>query len=80
MQGFEDFKDAYLSICRNYHCLHVKDTLPSAANYEEPDSDESDTETVQDDRENEDFVAEWMREAARWPNQEVEPAVDNLGM
>ncbi len=56
-------------------------TLPAEADYQEPQSDdEPENEDVPDLREDDNFWADWMREAGRRPNQEVESMVDNLGL
>ena len=48
-------------------------------NDETDDVLESDSETVQNDDEEEQWRAEWMHEAERYPNQPVEMDFTNLG-
>jgi hypothetical protein len=54
------------------------DSLPTTCN--ENEADEDDSESIHDeDREDEEWRAEWMQEAGRHPNQSVEMDFKNLG-
>ncbi|KAG6873970.1 hypothetical protein C0992_008197 [Termitomyces sp. T32_za158] len=70
-------KEAYQHDCLNLHHVH-NDTLPTLDNNLDPD-DESDSESMPADKE-EDYHADWMREAARLPNQAVANNLPNLGL
>ena len=74
-----DWTATYQSDCLDKHHTHVSDSLP---NHVEDDGDDanSDSESVLDeDRDDENWRAEWMQEAGRCPNQSVEVDFANLG-
>jgi hypothetical protein len=77
LQGCPTWKDAYHLHCLDQNHIH-NDTLPTPFDDDNED-DESDTESVPGDVE-EDYHADWMREAARLPNQAVESTLPNLGL
>jgi DNA replication protein DnaC len=73
-----DCVDKRVSVCVPPLHLHI-DTLPEGV-YDKED-DESDSESIENDEEHEadNYRAEWMQEAGRCPNQQVEVDFGNLG-
>jgi hypothetical protein len=69
----------YHSECLERHHLHFDDTLPNSAAGTDPEDEDSDTESIDSDRNDENYQEEWMREAARAPNESVQSSLDNLG-
>ena len=81
MHGFDNWKAAYETSCLGFHHLYIDDTLPRSFDPQDPDPDaDSEDEDVPHDHEDEDFVADWMQEAGRHPNEAVESAINNLGL
>jgi len=72
-----DWIAAYQSDCIDQGHLHL-DSLPATCNETEEDLG-SDSETVHNDDDDEQWRAEWMHEAGRHPNQHVEMDFKNLG-
>lgn len=72
-----DWIAAYHSDCIDQGHLHM-DSLPPTCN-EIDENLESDSETVQNDDDDEQWRAEWMHEAGRYPNQQVQMDFSNLG-
>ncbi|KAG6893250.1 hypothetical protein C0995_001158, partial [Termitomyces sp. Mi166 len=77
LNGCATWKEAYQLYCLDLDHFH-NDTLPTLNDNEESD-DESDSESLPAEPE-EDYRADWMREAARLPNQVVENNLPNLGL
>jgi ATP-dependent DNA helicase PIF1 len=74
-----DWTAAYQSDCLDQHHNHTQDSLPDYVQ-EDNEDDNSDSESILDeDREAENWRAEWMQEAGRRPNQSVEMDFANLG-
>jgi len=74
-----DWTAAYQTKCLDLGHNHGDDTLPTLEEIE-IQGDESDSESVHDEHQDDDnYVADWMREAGRRPNQSVESNLDNLG-
>ncbi|KAG6877597.1 hypothetical protein C0992_009615 [Termitomyces sp. T32_za158] len=77
LNGCPTWKEAYQRYCLDLHHVH-NDTLPTL-NENDASDDESDSESLIVDEE-EDYRADWMREAARLPDQAVENNLLNLGL
>ena len=76
-----DWTAAYQSDCLDKHHNHDLDSLPNYVEDDDDDDDDSnsDSESIPDeDRDAENWRAEWMQEAGRRPNQHVEVDFSNL--
>jgi ATP-dependent DNA helicase PIF1 len=74
-----DWAAAYQTKCLDLNHIHEDDTLPTLEETDIED-DQDDSESVYDDHQEDDnYVADWMREAGRRPNQSVQSNLDNLG-
>jgi ATP-dependent DNA helicase PIF1 len=79
LENCADWTGTYQIKCLDLGHEHGNDTLPTLNEVEIQD-DESDSESVYGDEENDDrYVADWMREAGRQPNQSIQLNMDDLG-
>ncbi|KAJ8508356.1 hypothetical protein ONZ45_g9349 [Pleurotus djamor] len=78
--GYQTWIAAYKHLCLGHNHIHLDDTLPRSTD-NDAEVDDSDTESIteENDEAQETYVAEWMREAGRAPNNVMEAIISALG-